>query len=153
MKIYWIIKFHESVAFNWEDPFNLESQLTQDEILMRDQFRSYCQEQLLPNVIEANRKEHFDREIVKQMGQLGVLGCTMKGYGGAGVSSVAYGLLAKEIEKIDSGYRSAFSVQSSLSIGAIYMFGSNAQKERFLPKMGAFFRILVLRFSIFKSYN
>ncbi|KYM77403.1 Glutaryl-CoA dehydrogenase, mitochondrial [Atta colombica] len=122
-------------AFNWEDPFNLESQLTQDEILMRDQFRSYCQEQLLPNVIEANRKEHFDREIVKQMGQLGVLGCTMKGYGGAGVSSVAYGLLAKEIEKIDSGYRSAFSVQSSLSIGAIYMFGSNAQKERFLPKM------------------
>ncbi|XP_011064088.1 PREDICTED: glutaryl-CoA dehydrogenase, mitochondrial [Acromyrmex echinatior] len=122
-------------AFNWEDPFNLESQLTQDEILMRDQFRSYCQEQLLPNVIEANRKEHFDRNIVKQMGQLGVLGCTMKDYGGAGVSSVAYGLLAREIEKIDSGYRSAFSVQSSLSIGAIYMFGSNAQKERFLPKM------------------
>ncbi|KYN29297.1 Glutaryl-CoA dehydrogenase, mitochondrial [Trachymyrmex cornetzi] len=93
------------------------------------------QEQLLPNVIETNRKEHFDREIVKQMGQLGVLGCTMKGYGGAGVSSVAYGLLAREIEKIDSGYRSAFSVQSSLSIGAIYMFGSDAQKERFLPKM------------------
>ncbi|XP_018392860.1 PREDICTED: glutaryl-CoA dehydrogenase, mitochondrial [Cyphomyrmex costatus] len=122
-------------AFNWEDPFDLESQLTQDEILMRDQFRSYCQEQLLPNVIEANRKEHFDREIVKQMGQLGVLGCTMKGYGGAGVSSVAYGLLAKEIEKVDSGYRSAFSVQSSLSIGAIYMFGNDTQKERFLPKM------------------
>ncbi|KYN13998.1 Glutaryl-CoA dehydrogenase, mitochondrial, partial [Trachymyrmex cornetzi] len=115
-------------AFNWEDPFDLESQLTQDEILIRDQFRSYCQEQVLPNVIEANRKEHFDREIVKQMGQLGVLGCTMKGYGGAGVSSVAYGLLAREIEKIDSGYRSAFSVQSSLSIGAIYMFGSDAQK-------------------------
>ncbi|KYQ60759.1 Glutaryl-CoA dehydrogenase, mitochondrial [Trachymyrmex zeteki] len=123
------------LAFDWEDPFNLESQLTQDEILMRDQFRSYCQEQLLPNVIEANRKEYFDREIVKQMGQLGVLGCTMKGYGGAGVSSVAYGLLAREIEKVDSGYRSAFSVQSSLSIGAIYMFGSDAQKERFLPKM------------------
>ncbi|KAG5331627.1 GCDH protein, partial [Acromyrmex charruanus] len=127
--------FRTLPAFNWEDPFDLESQLTQDEILMRDQFRSYCQEQLLPNVIEANRKEHFDRNIVKQMGQLGVLGCTMKGYGGAGVSSVAYGLLAREIEKIDSGYRSAFSVQSSLSIGAIYMFGSNAQKERFLPKM------------------
>ncbi|XP_018352214.1 PREDICTED: glutaryl-CoA dehydrogenase, mitochondrial [Trachymyrmex septentrionalis] len=121
--------------FSWEDPFNLESQLTQDEILMRDQFRSYCREQLLPNVIEANRKEHFNREIVKQMGQLGVLGCTMKGYGGAGVSSVAYGLLAREIEKIDSGYRSTFSVQSSLSIGAIYMFGSDAQKERFLRKM------------------
>ncbi|XP_011695367.1 PREDICTED: glutaryl-CoA dehydrogenase, mitochondrial [Wasmannia auropunctata] len=122
-------------AFNWEDPFDLESQLTQDEILMRDQFRAYCQEQLLPRVIEANRKEHFDRGIIRQMGELGVLGCTMKGYGAAGVSSVAYGLLAREIEKVDSGYRSALSVQSSLSIGAIYMFGSDAQKERFLPKM------------------
>ncbi|XP_024880572.1 glutaryl-CoA dehydrogenase, mitochondrial [Temnothorax curvispinosus] len=122
-------------AFNWEDPFELESQLTQDEILMRDQFRTYCQEQLLPRVIEANRKEHFDREIMRQMGQLGVLGCTMKGYGAAGVSSVAYGLLAREIENVDSGYRSALSVQSSLAIGAIYMFGSDAQKERFLPKM------------------
>ncbi|XP_077275071.1 glutaryl-CoA dehydrogenase, mitochondrial [Temnothorax americanus] len=122
-------------TFNWEDPFELESQLTQDEILTRDQFRTYCQEQLLPRVIEANRKEHFDREIMRQMGQLGVLGCTMKGYGAAGVSSVAYGLLAREIESVDSGYRSALSVQSSLAIGAIYMFGSDAQKERFLPKM------------------
>ncbi|XP_012538274.1 glutaryl-CoA dehydrogenase, mitochondrial [Monomorium pharaonis] len=122
-------------AFNWEDPFDLESQLTQDEILMRDQFRSYCQERLLPQVIEANRKEHFDREIIRQMGQLGVLGCTMKGYGAAGVSSVAYGLLAREIESVDSGYRSTLSVQSSLSTGAIYMFGSDAQKNRFLPKM------------------
>ncbi|XP_039312336.1 glutaryl-CoA dehydrogenase, mitochondrial isoform X2 [Solenopsis invicta] len=122
-------------AFSWEDPFNLESQLTQDEILMRDQFRSYCQEQLLPRVIEANRKEHFDRNIIRQMGQLGVLGCTLKGYGAAGVSSVAYGLLAREIESVDSGYRSALSVQSSLSTGAIYMFGSDAQKDRFLPKM------------------
>ncbi|XP_011877776.1 PREDICTED: glutaryl-CoA dehydrogenase, mitochondrial [Vollenhovia emeryi] len=122
-------------AFNWEDPFDLESQLTQDEILMRDQFRSYCQEQLLPRVIEANRKEHFDREIIREMGQLGVLGCTMKGYGAAGVSSVAYGLLAREIESVDSGYRSALSVQSSLAAGAIYMFGSETQKERFLPKL------------------
>lgn len=122
--------------FNWEDPFDLESQLTQDEILTRDQFRSYCQEKLLPRVIEANRKEHFDREIMREMGQIGILGCTMKGYGAAGVSSVAYGLLAKEIESVDSGYRSALSVQSSLVSGAIYMYGSDSQKERFLPKLG-----------------
>jgi len=114
----------------------LESQLTQDEILMRDQFRSYCQEKLLWRVIEANRKEYFDREIIREMGQIGVLGCTMKGYGAAGASSVAYGLLAKEIESIDSGYRSALSVQSSLSCGAIYMYGTDSQKERFLPKLG-----------------
>ncbi|GAB1868461.1 glutaryl-CoA dehydrogenase (ETF) [Camponotus japonicus] len=120
--------------FNWEDPFDLESQLTQDEILMRDQFRSYCQEKLLWRVIEANRKEYFDREIIREMGQIGVLGCTMKGYGAAGASSVAYGLLAKEIESIDSGYRSALSVQS-LSCGAIYMYGTDSQKERFLPKL------------------
>lgn len=121
--------------FKWEDPFDLESQLTQDEILMRDQFRSYCQERLLPRVIEANRKEHFHKEIIREMGQLGVLGCTMKGYGAAGVSSVAYGLLAREIESIDSGYRSALSVQSSLVAGTIYMYGNEAQKERFLPKL------------------
>lgn len=103
---------------------------------MRDQFRSYCQERLLPRVIEANRKEHFHKEIIREMGQLGVLGCTMKGYGAAGVSSVAYGLLAREIESIDSGYRSALSVQSSLVAGTIYMYGNEAQKERFLPKLG-----------------
>ncbi|XP_029164600.1 glutaryl-CoA dehydrogenase, mitochondrial [Nylanderia fulva] len=121
--------------FDWEDPFDLRSQLTQDEILMRDQFRSYCQERLLPRVIEANRKEHFDREIMRELGQLGILGCTMKGYGAAGASSVAYGLLAKEIESVDSGYRSALSVQSSLAGGAIYMYGSDYQKDRLLPKI------------------
>ncbi|KAL6424694.1 hypothetical protein ACFW04_009986 [Cataglyphis niger] len=120
--------------FNWEDPFCLESQLTQDEILMRDEIRSYCQERLLPRVIEANRKENFDREIIREMGELGIFGCTMKGYG-AGVSSVAYGLLAKELESVDSGYRSLLSVQSSLASGAIYMYGTDSQKERFLPKM------------------
>ncbi|XP_076393191.1 glutaryl-CoA dehydrogenase, mitochondrial [Megachile rotundata] len=122
-------------TFNWEDPFDLESQLTQDEILIRDQFRSYCRERLLPRVIEANRKEIFHKEIMREMGQLGVLGCTMKGYGAAGVSSVAYGLLAKEVEYVDSGYRSAMSVQSSLAAGAIYAHGSESQKERFLPKL------------------
>ncbi|XP_011140133.1 glutaryl-CoA dehydrogenase, mitochondrial [Harpegnathos saltator] len=122
-------------SFKWEDPFDLESQLTQDEILIRDQFRSYCQERLLPRVIEANRKEHFDKEVMREMGQLGALGCTIKGYGAAGVSSVAYGLIAREVESVDSGYRSAYSVQSSLVAQAIYTFGSDALKERFLPKL------------------
>ncbi|XP_076292095.1 glutaryl-CoA dehydrogenase, mitochondrial [Lasioglossum baleicum] len=122
-------------GFNWEDPFNLESQLTQDEILIRDQFRAYCQEKLQPRVIEANRKETFDREIMKELGEVGALGCSIKGYGGADVSSVAYGLLAKEIESVDSGYRSTMSVQSSLVIGSIYNHGDEAQKERYLPKL------------------
>ncbi|XP_043487070.1 glutaryl-CoA dehydrogenase, mitochondrial [Polistes fuscatus] len=122
-------------AFKWNDPFDLESQLTADEIMIRDQFRNYCREKLMPRVIEANRKEHFHKEIIKEMGSLGVLGCTLKGYGASNVSSVAYGLLAKEIEAIDSGYRSAMSVQSSLVIGCIYQFGDETQKERFLPKL------------------
>ncbi|KOX73276.1 Glutaryl-CoA dehydrogenase, mitochondrial [Melipona quadrifasciata] len=127
--------FTIQATFDWEDPFHLESQLTQDEILVRDQFRSYCREKLLPRVLEANRKEIFHKEIMREMGQLGVLGCTMKGYGAAGVSSVAYGLLAKEIEAVDSGYRSALSVQSSLAAGAIYTHGDETQKQRFLPKL------------------
>ncbi|KAK2588493.1 hypothetical protein KPH14_001074 [Odynerus spinipes] len=122
-------------SFKWEDPFDLESQLTQDEILIRDQFRNYCQAKLMPRVIEANRKEIFHKEIMKELGDLGVLGCTMKGYGAANVSSVAYGLLAREIEAVDSGYRSAMSVQSSLVAGSIYMYGDQSQKERFLPKL------------------
>lgn len=120
----------------------MESQLTQDEILLRDQFRAYCQERLLPRVIEANRQEHFDRNVIREIGQLGVLGCTIKGYGAAGVSWVAYGLLAREIESVDSGYRSALSVQSSLACGAIHLHGTDAQKERFLPKMSTYERLL-----------
>ncbi|CAK9814721.1 Glutaryl-CoA dehydrogenase, mitochondrial [Anthophora plagiata] len=122
-------------TFNWQDPFDLESQLTEDEILMRDQFRSYCKEKLLPRVVEANRNEVFHKEIMRELGELGVLGCTMKGYGAADVSSVAYGLLAREIEAVDSGYRSALSVQSSLAAGAIYTHGSETQKQKYLPKL------------------
>lgn len=125
----------EKSTFNWEDPFDLESQLAQDEILVRDQFRGYCREKLLPRVLEANRKEIFHKEIIRELGEMGVLGCTMKGYGAAGVSSVAYGLLAKEIEAIDSGYRSAFSVQSSLVAGAIYAHGDETQKQKYLPRL------------------
>ncbi|XP_014608838.1 PREDICTED: glutaryl-CoA dehydrogenase, mitochondrial isoform X1 [Polistes canadensis] len=125
-------------AFKWNDPFDLESQLTADEIMIRDQFRNYCREKLMPRVIEANRNEHFHKEIIKEIGSLGVLGCTLKGYGASNVSSVAYGLLAKEIEAIDSGYRSAMSVQSSLVIGCIHQFGDETQKERFLPKLSKY---------------
>ncbi|KOC62147.1 Glutaryl-CoA dehydrogenase, mitochondrial, partial [Habropoda laboriosa] len=122
-------------TFNWQDPFDLESQLTRDEILMRDQFRFYCKDKLLPRVVEANRNEVFHKEIMRELGELGILGCTMKGYGAAGVSSVAYGLLAKEIESVDSGYRSAMSVQSSLVAGSIYAHGSETQKQKYLPKL------------------
>ena len=103
--------------------------------MIRDQFRAYCKEKLLPRIIEANRNEFFDQDIMKEFGDMGVIGCTLKGYGAAGVSNVAYGLLAKEVEQIDSGYRSAFSVQSSLVAGAIYSYGSEEQKQKYLPKL------------------
>jgi len=125
----------EKVSFDWRDPLNLESQLTEDERLIRDTFRSYCQEQLMPRVTLANRNEVFHKEIMSEMGQLGVLGPTIQGYGCAGVSSVAYGLLAREVERVDSSYRSAFSVQSSLVMFPIDAFGTEEQKDRFLPRL------------------
>ncbi|KAG8238625.1 hypothetical protein J437_LFUL018458 [Ladona fulva] len=121
--------------FSWEDPLNLESQITQEEIIVRDSFRTYCQEQLMPRVLRANRDEVFHREIMSEMGSLGVLGCTIPSYGCAGVSSVAYGLLAREVERVDSGYRSAMSVQSSLVMHPIYAYGTEEQKLRYLPKL------------------
>ncbi|XP_066158577.1 glutaryl-CoA dehydrogenase, mitochondrial [Euwallacea fornicatus] len=124
-----------NAIFNWEDPLKLESKLTGEEIIIRDQFRTYCQEKLMPRIIEANRHEIFDRKIMNELGDIGVLGCTIKGYNCAGVSNVAYGLLAREVERVDSSYRSAFSVQSSLAMGAIYMYGSEEQKQQYLPLM------------------
>ena len=121
--------------FEWKDPFNLESQLSSDEILIRDQFRSYCTSKLMPRVLMANRNEVFHPEIIPEMGSLGVLGCTIKGYGCAGVSSVAYGLLAREIERVDSGYRSTMSVQSSLVMHPIYAYGTEQQRTKYLPKL------------------
>lgn len=106
--------------------------------MIRDQLRNYCGEKLLPRVIEANRNEIFHKEIMREMGELGILCCTIKGYGAAGVSSVAYGLIAREIEYVDSGYRSALSVQTSLVAGAIDAHGSDVQKEKFLPKLSTF---------------
>merc|ERR1712071_496366 len=125
----------EKVVFDWKDPLNLESQLTEDERLIRDSFRAYCQDKLMPRVMLANRNEVFHKEIMQEMGDLGVLGPTIKGYGCAGVSSVAYGLLAREIERVDSGYRSAFSVQSSLVMYPINEYGTEEQKEKYLPAL------------------
>ncbi|EIE76391.1 hypothetical protein G6F46_003228 [Rhizopus delemar] len=121
------------VKYNWEDPLNLEKLLTEDEVSIRDAAKSYCQERLLPRVIQAYRHEKFDREIMNEMGELGFLGSTIEGYGCAGVSSVAYGLTAREVERVDSGYRSAMSVQSSLVMHPINAYGSDEQKERLLP--------------------
>ena len=122
--------------FNHQDVFNLDSQLNEEEILVRDQFRAFCDERLMPRVLKANREEYFDPDIMKEAGALGVLGCTIKGYGLPGVSYVAYGLIARECERVDSGYRSALSVQSSLVMHPINEYGSEKQKDKFLVKLG-----------------
>jgi glutaryl-CoA dehydrogenase len=121
--------------FKWDDALLLDAQLTDDERMIRDAAHDYCQEKLFPRVLHANRHEHFDREIMNEMGEMGFLGATLEGYGCAGVSYVAYGLISREVERVDSGYRSAFSVQSSLVMYPIWAFGSEAQKAKFLPKL------------------
>ncbi|ROR32473.1 acyl-CoA dehydrogenase [Inmirania thermothiophila] len=126
----------DRVAFNWEDPLLLEEELTEEERLVRDTARSYAQERLMPRVLEANRQERFDREIMNEMGELGFLGATLpEQYGCAGVNYVCYGLIAREIERVDSGYRSAMSVQSSLVMYPIYAYGTEAQREKYLPRL------------------
>jgi glutaryl-CoA dehydrogenase len=122
-------------TFKWDDALLLDEQLTEDERLIRDSAYQFCQEKLMPRVLEANRHERFDREIMNEFGEMGFLGATLEGYGCAGVSYVAYGLMAREVERVDSGYRSAFSVQSSLVMYPIHAFGSEAQKDKFLPKL------------------
>jgi len=121
--------------FVWEDPLLFDADLTDDERMIRDAAHAYCQEKLQTRVLEANRHEVFHREIMSEMGEMGMLGCTIEGYGCAGVSHVAYGLLAREVERVHSGYRSAMSVQSSLVMHPIYAYGTNEQKERFLPRL------------------
>lgn len=123
--------------FNWEDPLNLNGLLSEEETLVMDTARSYAQDKLMPRILEANRNEICEPEIFKEMGELGLLGCTINGYGCAGLNYVSYGLVAREVERVDSGYRSMMSVQSSLVMHPIYTFGTEAQREKYLPKLAA----------------
>ncbi|MEW7973831.1 MAG: acyl-CoA dehydrogenase [Candidatus Thiodiazotropha endolucinida] len=120
---------------NWDDIFLLEKQLDADERLVRDTAYEYCQDNLIPRVLSANRDERFDQEILSEMGELGLLGVTIDGYGCAGLNYVSYGLIAREVERVDSGYRSAMSVQSSLVMHPINAYGSEDQKAKYLPKL------------------
>jgi glutaryl-CoA dehydrogenase len=123
-------------GFRWEDPLDFESELTEEERMVRDTAHGYAQNKLFPRVLMANREERHDPAIVREMGELGMLGPTIpETYGGAGLGYVAYGLIAREIERVDSGYRSAMSVQSSLVMHPIFTFGSEAQRKKYLPKL------------------
>lgn len=121
--------------FDWQDPLLLDELLTEEERMIRDSAREYCQSKLMPRVLEANRHETFDPAIMREMGELGLLGAMLDGYGCAGVSQVSYGLIAREVERVDSGYRSAMSVQSSLVMYPIHAFGSEELKQKYLPKL------------------
>ncbi|MCO1335747.1 acyl-CoA dehydrogenase [Microbulbifer sp. OS29] len=125
---------HQPLA-HWDDILLLDQQLTDEERMVRDTAREYCQSKLMPRVLEGNRHEIFDREIMTEMGELGLLGSTIEGYGCAGLNYVSYGLVAREVERVDSGYRSAMSVQSSLVMHPIYAYGSEEQKQKYLPKL------------------
>jgi glutaryl-CoA dehydrogenase len=122
-------------AFTWSDALLLDEQLSEDERLVRDTARNYAQDKLMSRVQQAFRHERFDREIMTEMGELGLLGATIEGYGCAGVNYVSYGLVAREVERVDSGYRSALSVQSSLVMHPIHAYGSEAQRQKYLPKL------------------
>jgi glutaryl-CoA dehydrogenase len=125
-------------TFKWEDPFLFNDQLTDEERMIRDTARKYCQDKLMPRVLEANRHEVFHREIMNEMGNMGLLGSTIpEEYGGAGLNYVSYGLVAREVERVDSGYRSAMSVQSSLVMHPINTYGSEEQKKKYLPKLAS----------------
>ena len=125
-----------SSNFQWDDAFRLDDQLSDEERLIRDSARAYCQDKLQPRVLSAYREERFDREIMSEMGEMGLLGPTLPSeYGGAGASHVAYGLIAREVERVDSGYRSAMSVQSSLVMHPIYSYGTEEQKQKWLPRL------------------
>ncbi|KAF2268429.1 glutaryl-CoA dehydrogenase-like protein [Lojkania enalia] len=126
---------HSPVPFDWKDPLGSHNLYSEDELAIAETAEAYCQERLLPRVLEAFRKEEYDRKILEEMGELGFLGATIQGYGCAGVSSVASGLITRAVERVDSGYRSGYSVQSALAMGGIDEFGTDELKERLLPNM------------------
>jgi glutaryl-CoA dehydrogenase len=125
----------DKATFNWQDPFLMDEMLTEEERMVRDTARQYAQEKLAPRVRDAYRKEYTDPAIFREMGELGLLGSALQGYGCAGVNYVSYGLIAREVEAVDSGYRSMLSVQSSLVMHPIYAFGTEEQKQKYLPKL------------------
>ena len=125
------------MTFNWQDPLSLEEQLNDEELLTRDSVRRYCREQLMPRILQAFRAGTYDSTVMREFGELGMLGGTIGDYGGPGMSYVGYGLIAREVEYIDSGYRSAISVQSSLVMHPIHKFGSEEQKQKYLPKLAS----------------
>ena len=129
------MKTNVKTKFDWQDPFFLMEQLSDDERAIADAAREFCQEKLQTRVLMAARHEKFDREIMNEAGAMGFLGCTIEGYGCAGLNYVSYGLVAREVERVDSGYRSAISVQSSLVMHPIHAYGSEAQREKYLPKL------------------
>ncbi len=122
-------------AFTWEDPLALDNQLSEDERMVRDSARAFCQNELMPRVLDFHRNEKFDRAMLREMGELGFLGPTIDGYGCAGVSYVCYGLVAREVERVDSAFRSTMSVQSSLVMHPIHAYGTEEQRQKFLPKL------------------
>lgn len=128
---------HGKIAFDWKDPFSLDELMSDEERMIQQTARDFAQERLLPGIIEANRHEKFDREIMREMGGLGLLGPTIEGYGCAGASYVAAGLIAREMERVDSAYRSCYSVQSSLVMYPIYLFASEEQKQEYLPRLAS----------------
>jgi glutaryl-CoA dehydrogenase len=128
----------KEAPFNWEDPLDLEGELTGEERMVRDTARGFAQDKLFPQIIKAYREERFDRSVITQMGELGLLGPTIpEEYGGAGLGYVAAGLITRELERVDSGFRSAMSVQSSLVMWPIYAYGTEAQRRKYLPKLAA----------------
>ncbi len=132
-----MIAMTQKAIFDWQDPLLLQDELSAEDRMIQDAASKFAQERLLPGIIEANRHEKFDPQIMREMGAQGLLGPSLQGYGCAGVSEIAYGLIARELERVDSSYRSAFSVQSSLVMYPIYAFGSDEQKERYLPKLAS----------------
>ncbi len=124
-------------SFTWEDPFLLDNQLTEEERIIRDMARRFGEDRLMPLILQWNRNEEFDRDLMKEFGELGFLGGVLEGYGCPGLGHVAYGLLCRELERIDTAFRSAVGVQSGLAMGAIHSYGSEEQKQRFLPEMAS----------------
>src|ERR671931_2430757 len=128
----------DDAAFNWEDPLDLEGELTEEERMVRDTARGYAQDKLFPQILKAYREERFDRAVISEMGALGLLGPTIpEEYGGAGLGYVSAGLITRELERVDSGFRSAMSVQSSLVMYPIYAYGSESQRKKYLPKLAS----------------